>query len=370
MSPNRPRAEPKREPLVTLPRHHAELGGLDLFARLDESASGALGDEARLDTVITRFREGVRVSLRNPARVFGWHTQVMFGQVVRALGAVSLLTEEDQGATWARASDDVRPADYRAVLADGRNLSIEVKNHPLDYHHPFKMSKVNLAGLVRYAELTGSTPRVAIYWSGPGLWFLVDPAHFTPVGSKAAIDMVTAMKENTMSELGDMMVGTVPPLEFALAVHEVGRRKKTSDTTAEATIQIDGVTISAGGHELKGALERRLAFYLMWHGKWRETEHDESEAGRLTEIRFRHEPEEWPKKQGFAIVGFYSELLARSFWLQTSKDGNIDKLTADLDPGGHGFVIPDDYESTELRLWRFQIRPNSETRAEPGAGTN
>lgn len=67
---------------MSLPRHHAELGGLDLFARLDESATGALGDEAHLDTVIARFRDGVRVSLRNPARVYGWHTQMMFGQVV------------------------------------------------------------------------------------------------------------------------------------------------------------------------------------------------------------------------------------------------------------------------------------------------
>ena len=89
---------PNREPLVALPRHAAELGGLDHFARQDESASGALGDEARLDAVIARFREGVRTSLANHARVFGWHTQVMFGQVVRALGSVVLLTEEDRDA--------------------------------------------------------------------------------------------------------------------------------------------------------------------------------------------------------------------------------------------------------------------------------
>jgi hypothetical protein len=294
----------------------------------------------------------------------------MFGQVVRALGAVSLLTEEDQGATWARASDGVRPADYRAVLADGRNLSIEVKNNPLEYHHPFKMPKANLAGLVRYAELTGSTPRVAIYWSGPGLWFLVDPARFTSVGTKAAIDMTTAMTENDMGELGDMMVGTVPPLEFGLAIHEVGRRRKTGETIAEATIQVGGVTISAGGHELNGAVERRLAFYLMWHGKWPETQLDESEAGRPTHVRFRHEPEEWPQKQGFAMVGFYSELLARSFWLQTSEDGTINKLTAELDPKGRGFLIPENYESTELPLWRFRLQPKSATRAVGGPGTS
>jgi hypothetical protein len=127
----RKRADLKREPLVALPRRAAELGGPDLFARLDDSATGAWGDEARLDAVIARFHEGVQISLQNPARVYGWHTQVMFGQVVRALGAVVLLTEEDQGTTWARSSDRIQPGDYRAVLADGRNLSIEVKNHPV-----------------------------------------------------------------------------------------------------------------------------------------------------------------------------------------------------------------------------------------------
>ncbi len=139
------RTDIRHEPFVALPRHAAELGGLDLFARLDDSAHGALGDEVRLDTVIARFRGGVRRSLANPARVYGWHTQVMFGQVVRALGAVVLLTEEDQGTTWARSSDRIHPGDYRAVLEDGRNLSIEVKNHPVQgVNRPFMMPKENL----------------------------------------------------------------------------------------------------------------------------------------------------------------------------------------------------------------------------------
>jgi Holliday junction resolvase len=350
-------------PLVALPRHAAELGGLDLFARLDDSATGALADEARLDAVIARFREGVRTSLKNPARVYGWHTQVMFGQVVRALGAVVLLTEEDQGTTWARTSDQINPGDYRAVLADGRNLSIEVKNHPVqDVDRPFKMPKANLAGLVRYAALTGGTPRVAIYWSVPGLWFLVDPAQFTLRGDKAVLDMRVAMAESEMADLGDVMIGTVPPLEFDLAVHELGDRRPTGRATARTTLQIDGVSVSAGGRELKGAAERRLAFYLMWNGKWPETEHDDSEDGRLTHHRFRYEPEEWPREQGFAIIGFYSELFARSFWFQTSDEGVVTKLTADLDPSRQGFVIPDDYQSEELPLWRIRLRPRAQSR--------
>ena len=144
-------------------------------------------------------------------------------------------------------------------------------------------------------------------------------------------------------------------------MHEVGDRRPTGNGTAETTIQIDGTTLSAGGRELKGAAERRLAFYLMWNGKWPETEHDDSEDGLLTHHRFRYEPEEWPHEQGLAIVGFYSELFARSFWLQTSDEGVVTKLTADLDPRRQGFVIPDDNQSDELPLWRMRLQPRSQS---------
>lgn len=76
------------------------------------------------------------------------------------------------------------------------------------------------------------------------------------------------------------------------------------------------------------------------------------------------DPEEWSHEQGFAILGFYSELFARSFWLQTSDDGVVTKLTADLDPRGQGFVIPEDYHSDELPLWRIELQPRSRASAD------
>lgn len=42
---------------------------------------------------------------------------------------------------------------------------------------------------------------------------------------------------------------------------------------------------------------------------------------------------------------------------RTSDEGVVTKLTADLDPRGKGFVIPDDYHSDELSLWRMRLRP-------------
>ena len=68
------------------------------------------------------------------------------------------------------------------------------------------------------------------------------------------------------------------------------------------------------------------------------------------------------------LVGFYSELLACSFWFQTSDEGVVTRLTADLDPHHRGFLIPDDYQSDELPLWRVQLQPRSRHHgAEPPA---
>lgn len=348
----------KPEPLTRVARHDAELGGLDLFSRLDDAAAaGELADEARVDAVVARFREGVLTSLRNEGRVYGWHTQLMFAEVVRGLGRAVLLAEEDQGSIWALASDPAQPGDYRVVLPDGRNLSIEVKNHN-GLTRPFRMNAADLAAFRRHAALTKSEPRVAIYWTRTGLWFLVDPDRFTVVAGKAKIDMRTAMAENEMADLGDMMVGVVPPLEFRIDFAEVPPFTEfDADGRRLAAATIRGTSIWAGGRRLRRQADRRLAFYLMWNGPWPDTQHDEFKGRRVKAIRFLFEPEEWRREQGFAVVGFLSELIARSFWTRTSTEGSVTRLRAELDPQREGLVIPEDVRPSELGLRLIRLRP-------------
>lgn len=346
-----------------MPRHDAELGGLDLFSRLDKAGtSGALADEARVDAVVARFRAGVLASLANPARVHGWHAQLMFAEVVRGLGRAILLTEEDQGATWAKPSDNLRPGDYRVVLPDERNLSIEVKNHTR-MTAPFRMRSADLEGFMRHAKLIGSEPLVAIYWTRPGLWLLVDPDHFTARGDKHEISMPTAMSESRMADLGDEMIGAVPPFEFSFEFEEVPPLTEfDADGKRKATAELKAITISAGGKPLRARVDQRLAFYLFWNGSWPETEHSDFEGGRLKRIRFRYEPEEWPREQGFAIVGFRSALIARSFWLRTSQDGEVTRLRAELDPASEGLVLPEDLTSSALGLRVMRVQPRGAPR--------
>jgi len=351
-----------REPLLPLARHDAELGGLDLFSRLDDgSTPGQLADEARVDAVVGRFRTGVLASLRSAGRVHGWHTQIMFAEVVRGLGEAVLLAEEDQGTTWARPSEPARPGDYRVVLPDGRNLSIEVKNHR-GLTAPFRTRVADLNALLRYADLTKSEPRLAIYWTRTGMWFLVDPDRFTVRGDRASISMTTAMTENEMAALGDMMLGLPPPLEFRLEFEELPPFTEFDPKgKRQLTAVIRGTSISVGGRAVRSTADRRLAFYLMWNGRWPDTQHDEFEGGRLKSVRFAFEPEQWNRDQGFAIAGFLSELIASSFWLRTSTDGTITSLRAQLDPRSEGLEIPDDLKSSALGLRLLRLQPRAGT---------
>ena len=344
--------------LRQIPRLDAELGALDLFTRLDEG-TGSLSDPARIAAVIDRLRDGVQRSLDIPSRVYGWHVQSMFAEIVLALGKARLLKEDDQGATWVEPAADVRPADYRIVLRDGQTLLVEVKNcgesNPLRW---FGMPLRNLDGLQRYADLVGGRPVVAIFWAAPGIWTLVGLERFERTATRARIRLPEAMHGNEMAILGDRMVGTVPPLEFRIDFEEVGPRAASEDRESyQVTLKVTGVRLSAGGRPLTKKAERRLLFYLVMNGPWPEREHYEEDEGKARHVRFVFEPEEWSRQQGFALLGWYSELFTRAYWQRTSNDGEVSSLRARLDPQAEGFVIPPGYKSDALPLWRFRLEP-------------
>jgi hypothetical protein len=187
---------------------------------------------------------------------------------------------------------------------------------------------------------------------------LVDPDHFRAREDKHEISMNTAMAESEMAVLGDDMIGAIPPFEFSFEFEEVPPLTEF-DAAGErvATAQLKGMTIAAGGKPLRSRADQRLAFYLFWNGRWPETEHSDFEEGRLKRVRFRYEPEEWPREQGFAIVGFRSALIARSFWLRTSEEGEVTRLRADLDPASEGLVLPEDLSSSALGLRVMRVQP-------------
>lgn len=260
---------------------------------------------------------------------------------------------------WADPAEGLRQADYRIVLLDGTTLLVEVKNHaPTDPRKPFSVRVRDLEGLQHYAALAGGRPMYAIYWVPLGMWALVDPDRFEQSGVRAVLSLSAAMTGNELALLGDVTLATVPPLELVIDVDQVGRRRQLKDRAGyRATFRTNELTFFAGGRRVERADERRLAFYLTLNGTWPEREAHEEVDGRLRRLRFVHEPEEWSREQGFAFLGPYSQILARSYWLRTSEDGEITKLRTMLDPTSAGLIVPEDYKSDALRLWRFVLQP-------------
>lgn len=345
------------KPTKSVPRNAAELGSLDLFARLDVGTTKSLADASRIGDVLHVVREGLERSLSTESRVRGWHAERMFGEVLKALGKCSMIKEEDQGTAW---GPDVIAPDYRAVVADGRNLLIEVKNHYQPRtDKPFSLRSDYVSRLRRYASLANGTLKFAIYWAYPSIWTLIDPDVFTERGNKVVVDLPTAFAENEMGIVGDMMLATVPPLSITMQINEdVSQFRRDPDGSMRGTVRIKGASIEAKGRTLTQD-DARLASYILMFSDWQEKMRSVVEADTLRAIVLDFEPEEWDRAQGFASLGFLSQFFSRQFWLITTNDGEVNRLHADLDPGAAGFVLAREYKSADFPLWRFVIAPKS-----------
>ncbi|MER7878363.1 hypothetical protein ABTY63_33290 [Streptomyces solisilvae] len=183
-------------------------------------------------------------SLGNISRLQGWLTQYAFEAVVVALGSVRLIKTEDSGLFYFDDSDgELQPPDFRVVLRDGTQLLIEVKNVP-PASLEAKVRAKDMAAAQTYAQATGGRLLYAHFWSGMGMWTLVDPSVFNRVGSQQRLPFVDAIKANEMqSLLGDGMLATEPLLTFSVAM----------DPEKEKLAGNDWRALTIGGVELRSA---------------------------------------------------------------------------------------------------------------------
>jgi len=341
-----------------IPRNPASLGSLDIFAALDApEVLTPLTSPQRIEDVIAKVRDGLTISLRNPARVHGWHVQQMFGQVTQALSAVALLKEEDQGNTWVVGGSGTRPPDFRIVLNDGTNLLVEVKNHfarrPMS---PFGLRNIDLAAAQRYADLVRCRLLYAVYWARLGHWTLVDPGRFSTGRSKSTLSMDAAMRGNEMALLGDYMVWTEPPLTLVLEFDDDTSSFAATSTGRSGLVTIRGVRFEAAGRVLNGATERRLFWYLLLYGRWTETLESDFEEATLKQVRFRFGPEEAVPGQNLESIGFLSSLITNAFIIHTAADGEVTRLATDLGTLGESLEVMRNFSSDELRLVRVVLQ--------------
>ncbi|MYT18466.1 hypothetical protein YWIDRAFT_08185 [Streptomyces sp. SceaMP-e96] len=315
---------------------------------------------------VTAISDALGESLGNISRLQGWLTQYAFEAVVVALGAVRLIKTEDSGLFYFDDSDgELQPPDFRVVLGDGTQLLIEVKNVP-PVSLEAKVRAKDMAASQTYAQATGGRLLYAHFWSGMGMWTLVDPSVFNRIGSQQRLPFVDAIKANEMqSLLGDGMLASEPPLTFSVVMDSEKEKLAGNDWRA---LTIGGVELRSAGQVITDPDEQNLAWFLVWHGDWEETMQSYfDDQGRVERVDFIYRPEtdddgaRLIAEQGFAFFGPLSKLYTLRFLdAVTTDEGEIRALRDEPEPALLAQLVPEGYWAREdhvLRIWRFRQIP-------------
>jgi hypothetical protein len=322
---------------------------------------------------VTAISDALRVSLDNVSRLQGWQTQYAFEAVVVALGAVRLIKTEDSGLFYFDdGSGELQPPDFRIVLNEGTHLLVEVKNvAPTGTGLEAKVRAKDMASTQAYAQATGGRLLYALFWSRMGMWTLVDPSVFSLTGSQQRLSIQDAMKANEMHLLGDGMLATEPPLTFS-AIMDRGKERvveQLPDGEETRAFTIGGVELLSAGRVITDPDEQKLAWFLMLHGGWPQTEEPRfDDQGRLVRLDYISAPEtpdegaaRQIEEQGFAFFGTLSTLYTLRFLdATTTEEGDIRALREEPEPALLAQLVPDDYWGRPdhvLRIWRFRLYP-------------
>ena len=193
----------------------AEFGKFGLERRM------SLRDPVTISAFIGHVGDRVEGALGDSPLLYGQRTEAMFEAFLVSLGEFELLKGEDSG----RLFPDVRyrVPDFRVVLKDGSHWLIEVKNvyepDPLQQRRRV-FSASHLGQLTAYADATGAELKIAVFWARWRIWTLVSPDRLIEEDGGLNLDMLTALRVNELSSLGDRTIGTRPPLRLRLTMDQ------------------------------------------------------------------------------------------------------------------------------------------------------
>ncbi len=326
-------------------------------------ASHAQQQKVTIDTkeapeqFLQRVRDSVEKALGSETFIYGHHTQALFEALTLSLGAVALLKREDAGDVYA--DEDLKVPDYRAVLRDGHQLLVEVKNlyqkEPFD--DPLSLTKSYFLGMLRYSELVKSPLRFAVFWVRWNLWTLVSPEVFKPSGDRYQLTFGDAMINNDMALLGDKAIGTAFPLKMRFVVDPAKPRTVAPD--GHVTLTFSDIKLFCKDAEITDPVDQNVAWYLMLYGKWESAGPSEAKIvnGELEYVEDRFIPLE-DSGQGFEIIGWLSSMYSAFYRQTTAPEGRIGQVRLEAVPGKLAELIPEGYHGKELPLWIFIQSPS------------
>ena len=332
---------------------------LEEFAKFGAENRISLNDSKTVELFITYVRNAVRNAQSDQILLHGKRTQTMFQSLLLSLGDFRLLKNEDTGQVYPK--DQFIVPDFRVVLPDGTQWLIEVKNvyeeDPLQQKRKLLNSSYR-EKLEAYASATGGQLRLAIYWARWSIWTLVSPERLIDENGDLMLDMETAMRVNELSRLGDMMIGTRPPLKLLLSADPAKTNPIAPDGTVE--FNIARAQLYCDDDEILDSIEQQIAWILMQYGEWKKVDAKPVlENNQLKEIEFVCQPEERSNTyEEFEIIGLLSQMFTRYYAEQTLDNHEIVHLHAPPQPKWFAPLVKHDYESKSLPPWRINQKPN------------
>jgi hypothetical protein len=331
---------------------------LTVFGRFGREQKLSLRDPASQEAFLTSAKEALGSAVNNDALMHGQRTENMFAALVVSLGHYTLLNREDSGAAYP--SSQFQAPDFRIVLKDGSQWLVEVKNFydEKPERQLFSVTEPYLARLQRYADVTHCPLKFAIYWARWRIWTIIDPSALEPRDGKLVIDMFKAVRVNQFAELGDMTIGTTPPLKFRLVV-DTSKPRQVADN-GEVRFTIERAAFYSAETEVTSPLEQKIAWILADIGDW---ECSGSEAhifdGKLDAIEMVWTPRERANPhERFEMIGTLSTMFSRYYAEHTLDDQGVVQTEAELTPDWFAPLMASEHKSEALPLWRFILQSN------------
>lgn len=307
---------------------------------------------------IANFAQEINETLENrisPKLLYGKRIEKMFSYVIASLGKCKLIKSEDGGDIFT--DEDMSIPDYRIILDNNNQFLVEVKSfYQKEITTKYKLSIKEFNKYKAYSNLVNQKLYFAIFWTRCKTWTVVDSDKFMKENNNMTISLETAILNNHMSLFGDYMVATVPPLSIRIY------SDKNSDRTIKDNhfnLTIKEVKFYYNNTLITDKEEQNIMYNLILFGKWCEncSLHYENDTKNIDYIEFSYEPEEYDKKQEFAIVANASEIISNQFVYSTSnKEGKINKIVPFGFSNKFGLKIKNPYIKKDLPLWIFYIQ--------------
>jgi hypothetical protein len=329
---------------------------MSLLAAFGRHNNIELTDPKLVTSFATSAQSDLSTALQDDPFLHGLRVERMFEALVVSLGQFQMLKSEDNGHIHGRT--DLRAPDFRVILTDGEQWLVETKNVYVSdpSKQKTRLSAIYMKSLLDYTALMRTSLRLAIYWARWGLWTLVSPDRFMSADGSLKLTMEAAICASELDRLGDVTIGTSPPLRLVL---EANSAKPRSLSGGRASFVVAKVRLFSEHRELVDPDEQQLAFLLMRFGDWEMTgPRLLFQSDDLAGVEYRSEPVERSNPdEMFEMAGRVSRIFSRHFAEETVRDGNVVALATDPKPGWFSLLTRPYQAERPLPLWIFRFQP-------------